>query len=137
MALPLLALPIISLVALAASPLLPSPAAAQDATRGEQVYKRLCSTCHMVGEDAKNRLGPALNGIVGRKAGTVEGYNYSPANRQSAVTWAEAGLKAYLRDPRRFMPGTKMIYAGLKNDQDFADLFAYLRGFGADGKATR
>lgn len=131
MVLPLLALPIAALALSAAS-----PAAAQDAAKGEAVFKRLCSTCHMVGEDAKNRLGPVLNGIVGRKAGTIEGYNYSPANRASAAVWDEAALRPYLRDPRAAMPGTKMIYAGLRNDQDFADLFAYLRRFGADGKVN-
>lgn len=90
----------------------------------------------MVGADAKNRLGPILNGIVGRKAGTVAGYAYSPANRDSAVTWGEAELAPYLRNPREFMPGTKMIYAGLRNDGDIADLIAYLRRFDADGKAV-
>ena len=112
-------------------------AAAQDAAKGEAVFKRLCGTCHMVGPDAKNRLGPTLNGIVDRKAGQVAGYAYSPANRDSSVTWGETELKAYLRDPRGFMPGTKMLYAGLRSDADFADLLAYLRRFDAAGKTAQ
>ncbi|BBK36411.1 cytochrome c [Allostella sp. ATCC 35155] len=110
-----------------------SPSVAQDAGRGEQVFKRACAVCHMVGPAAKNRVGPVLNGIVGRKAGTVAGFPYSPASRRSDVVWDDQTLAAYLRDPRAFMPGTRMIYAGLRNDRDLADLVAYLRRFDAAG----
>ncbi len=110
-------------------------AQAQDAARGETVFKRVCAVCHMVGPDAKNRLGPVLNGIVGRKAGTIAGFAYSPANKNSDVTWGETELKSYLRDPKAFMPGNRMIYAGLRNDADLGDLVAYLGRFDADGRS--
>ncbi|MGE0719348.1 MAG: cytochrome c family protein, partial [Alphaproteobacteria bacterium] len=69
-----------------------APAAAQDAAKGEPIFRRLCFVCHAVGEGARNKVGPVLNGIVGRKAGTVEGFNYSPANRESAVVWTAEAL---------------------------------------------
>lgn len=125
-----LALPAAAIALAVAAPV----AVAQDAGRGEGVFKRACFVCHMVGPEAKQRVGPVLNGIVGRKAGTVAGFNYSPANKNSDVTWTEDNLKTYLRDPRAFMPGNRMIYAGLKNDGDLGDLVAYLARFGEDGR---
>ncbi|WP_374449980.1 cytochrome c family protein [Stella sp.] len=123
-------------VPLALAVALGAPAAlGQDADRGEQVFKRACAVCHMVGPGAKNRVGPPMNGIVDRKAGSIPGFAYSPANRNSGVTWDADSLKAYLRDPRAFMPGTRMVYAGLRNDADLADLVAYLARFGPDGAA--
>ena len=119
--------------ALIAATVAVAPAAAQDAGRGEQVFKRACAVCHMVGPAAKNRVGPVLNGIVGRRAGTIAGFPYSPASRRSDVVWDDQALAAYRRDPRAFMPGTRMIYAGLRNDRDLADLVAYLRRFDAEG----
>lgn len=115
-------------VALGASPL-----AAKDAANGEDVFKR-CKACHQVGESAKNAVGPVLNGIFGRKAGTVEGFNYSEANKSSGVVWDEANFAKYIRDPRAAMPGNKMAFAGLKDDDDIADLVTYLKQFGPDGK---
>ncbi len=109
------------------------PARAQDAAAGEKVFLA-CKACHQVGETARNGIGPLLNGVVGRKAATVPGYNYSEAMKNSGLTWDAATLEAYNRDPKGKVPGTKMVYAGLKDDQKLRDLQAYLAQFGADGK---
>ena len=106
---------------------------AQDAASGERVFNQ-CKACHHVGEAARNGIGPQLNGLFGRKAGTVEGYAYSPANKGSSVVWDHATFTDYIKDPKARMPGNKMTYAGLKNDQQIADLIAYLRQFDASGK---
>ncbi|HEY8381929.1 MAG TPA: cytochrome c family protein [Microvirga sp.] len=108
-------------------------AQAQDAAAGERVFTQ-CRACHQVGETAKNAVGPTLNGLFGRKAGTVEGYNYSPANKNSGLTWDEATFRDYIKDPRAKIPGTKMVYAGLKDEQRITDLIAYLKQFDATGK---
>jgi cytochrome c len=114
-----------------------SHAQAQDAAAGEKVFAQ-CRACHQVGENAKNAVGPVLNGLFGRKAGTVEGYNYSPANKDSGITWDEAVFREYIQNPRAKIPGTKMIYAGLKDEQRISDLLAYLKQFNAQGqKATQ
>ena len=110
-------------------------AQAQDAAAGERVFAQ-CRACHQVGETAKNGVGPALNGLFGRKAGTVEGYNYSPANKNSGLTWDEATFREYIKDPRGKVPGTKMVYAGLKDEQRINDLVAYLKSFDPAGKKT-
>ncbi len=110
-------------------------AQAQDAAAGEKVFAQ-CRACHQVGETAKNGVGPVLNGLFGRKAGTVEGYNYSPANKNSGLTWDEATFRTYIVNPRAAMPGTKMVYAGLKDEQRINDLIAYLKQFDAAGKRT-
>jgi cytochrome c len=108
-------------------------AQAQDAAAGEKVFAQ-CRACHQVGETAKNAVGPVLNGLFGRKAGTVEGYAYSPANKNSGLTWDEATFRDYIKDPRAKIPGTKMIYAGVKDEQRVTDLVAYLKQFDASGK---
>ena len=107
---------------------------AQDAAAGEQVFRRLCSPCHDVGPEAKVKLGPPLNGIDGRKAGTFAGYNYSEANKSSGITWNEGDFPTYIRAPMQAMPGTRMAFVGLKNDKDIGDLWAYLKQFGPDGQ---
>jgi cytochrome c len=104
-----------------------------DAAAGASTFK-ICKTCHQIGENAKNFVGPALNGVVGRKAGTYPGYNYSDANKNSGLTWDEATLTKYLHNPREVVPGTKMAFPGLPNDQDVANVIAYLKQFGPDGK---
>jgi cytochrome c len=104
-----------------------------DADAGKQVFKK-CHACHNVGEGAKNAVGPILNGIVGRKAGSVEGYNYSDANKSSGITWDAATLDVYLTNPKAKVPGTKMAFPGLPADKDRADVIAYLSTFGPDGK---
>jgi cytochrome c len=111
----------------------PSMALAQDADAGAQVFAK-CRICHQVGETAKIAVGPVLNGVVGRKAGTFPGYSYSAANKDSGITWDEPTLKEYLKNPRAKVPGTKMIFPGLPNDQDISNDIAYLKQFGPDGK---
>ena len=110
-----------------------SSAQAQDAAAGEKVFTQ-CRACHQVGESAKNGVGPVLNGLFGRHSGSVEGYNYSPANKNSGITWDEATFRDYIKDPRKKIPGTKMIYAGLKDEKRVDDLVAYLKQFDASGK---
>ena len=95
-----------------------------------------CRACHQIGETAKNAVGPVLNGLFGRKSGTVEGYNYSPANKNSGITWDEPTFREYIKDPRAKIPGTKMVYAGLKDEKRIDDLVAYLKQFDASGKKT-
>ena len=106
---------------------------AQDAAAGEQVFKRFCSPCHDIGEAAKVKLGPPLNAVDGRKAGSFEGFNYSPANKGSGITWNDETFPKYIRAPMQEMPGTRMAFVGVKNDKDVADLWAYLKQFGPDG----
>ena len=108
---------------------------AQDAAAGEQVFRRLCSPCHDVGPGAKTKLGPPLNGIEGRKAGTIEGFNYSEANKSSGIVWSSESFDKYIRAPMQEMPGTRMAFIGIKNDKDITDLWAYLKDFGVDGGA--
>ena len=108
-------------------------AAAQDAAAGEKVFAK-CKVCHQIGEGAKNLVGPVLNGVVGRPAGTYPGYHYSDANKNSGITWDEATLKEYLKNPKAKVPGTKMVFPGLTSDDDIANVIAYLKQFGPDGK---
>ena len=108
-------------------------AAAQDAAAGEKVFAK-CKICHQIGEGAKDMVGPVLNGVVGRKAGTYPDYHYSDANKNSGITWTEDELKKYLKDPKGVVPGTKMIFPGLPNDKDIDNVIAYLKQFGPDGK---
>lgn len=103
-------------------------ASAQNAENGEAVFK-VCKACHQVGPSAKNAVGPVLNGIVGRKASAVEGYNYSEASKEAAaggLVWTEDKLLAYLEKPAAFMPKTKMAFAGVRDEADRKDLIAYL-----------
>jgi cytochrome c len=106
---------------------------AQDAAAGEKVFAQ-CKACHKIGENAKNAIGPVLNGVIGRPAGTVEGFKYSKANKDSGITWDEATFKEYIQNPKAKVPGTKMIFAGIKDQKKVNDLFAYLIQFGPDGK---
>ena len=106
---------------------------AQDVAAGEQSFKK-CLACHRIGEGAKNLVGPQLNGLDGRKSGTTPDYNYSDANKKSGLTWNEATFKDYIKDPRAKIPGTKMIFPGIKNEKEAGNLWAYLKSFGADGK---
>lgn len=95
-----------------------------DPAAGEKVFVQ-CKTCHVT-EEGVNRIGPSLHNIVGREAGTVAGYNYSPANANSGITWTKEKLFQYLENPQRVVPGTKMAFAGIKDDQKRADLIAWL-----------
>jgi cytochrome c len=111
---------------------LASAANAQDVAAGEQSFRK-CGPCHSVGEDARNKVGPELNGLDGRKSGTVPDYSYSEANKKAEITWGEATFKEYIQNPMAKVPGTKMAFAGIKNEKEIADLWAYLKQFSADG----
>ena len=108
---------------------------AQDVAAGEKAFV-VCRACHQIGPTAKIAVGPVLNGVVGRQAGTYPGYTYSTANKNSGLTWDEATLKEYLKNPRAKVPGTKMIFPGLTKDEDIDNVIAYLKQFGADGKKS-
>ena len=110
-----------------------STAMAQDAAAGKTSFNK-CLACHAIGEGAKNKVGPVLNGLNGRKSGTAPDYNYSDANKNSGITWDEATFKEYIKDPKAKIPGTKMAFAGIKNEKEAQDLWAYISQFGADGK---
>jgi cytochrome c len=107
------------------------PAAAQDAAAGGKLFSK-CKACHMVGEGAKNRIGPQLNGLFGRAAGAVDGFKYSPAMTKAGeggLVWDAKTLKGFLADPKGTVKGTKMAFAGLKKDDDLANMVAYLQTF--------
>jgi cytochrome c len=121
-----------------AAPVATAPAA-PDAAAGERVFAQ-CRACHQVGETARNTVGPQLNGLFGRQAGTVAGFNYSPAYKTPAVAekvWSEDNFAAYIRDPRAVTPGTRMVFAGMRNEGQIVNLIAYLKQFAADGKRTQ
>jgi cytochrome c len=99
--------------------------AAGDPVKGEQVFKQ-CKICHQVGPTAKPGVGPVQNNVVGSKAGSRPGFNYSDAMKNSGLTWDEATLDKYLENPKAIVPGTKMVFVGLKNPQDRADVIAFL-----------
>lgn len=120
----LLAVPLIGLTA---------NAMAQDVAAGEKSFNK-CRACHQVGETAKNTVGPILNGLFGRKSGTIAGYNYSEANKNSGLTWDDAVFSDYIKDPKGKIPGTKMSFSGIKNEQEIKDLTAFLKQFSTDGK---
>ncbi len=125
---------IVAASALAMTAFATFPAAADgDAAAGEKIFNTKCKVCHQIGPGAKNFVGPDLNGVAGRKAGTVEGYSYSDAMKASGLTWDEATFKEYIKDPKAKVPGIKMIFAGLPKDSDQDNLFAYLAQFKADG----
>ena len=106
---------------------------AQDLAAGATSYKK-CATCHDVGPTAKNKVGPVLNGLDGRKSGTVAGYNYSDANKNSGITWNEAVFLEYIKDPKAKIPGTKMVFAGIKNEAEAKNLWAHLKQYDGEGK---
>jgi cytochrome c len=111
-------------------------ASAQDPAEGEKVFAT-CKACHQIGEGAKNAIGPELNGVVGRKAGSVAGYSYSDANKNSGITWDQSNLAEYLKDPKVKVPGTKMIFAGIKDEKKVQDLIAFLKQFDVAGKKAQ
>jgi cytochrome c len=111
-------------------------AAAQDVANGEKSFRK-CLPCHSIGPDAQNKVGPKQNGLDGRKAGTVDGYSYTDANKNSGIVWNEQTFEEYIADPRAKIPGTKMIFPGIKNPQEAKDLWAYLKQFDTDGKTKQ
>ncbi|MEN5082994.1 cytochrome c family protein [Bosea sp. TWI1241] len=118
---------------LAVALLASAPAFAQDIAAGERSWNK-CRACHQIGEGARNLVGPHLNGLFGRHTGAVEGYAYSSANKGADITWDEAKFAEYIKNPRAMIPGTKMIFAGIKNEKEIADLTAFLKQFDKDGK---
>jgi cytochrome c len=107
--------------------------AAQDLEAGATSFKK-CAPCHDVGETAKNKVGPLLNGLDNRKTGSIDGYKYSDANKNSGIVWSDATFLEYIKDPKAKIPGTKMVFAGIKNETEAKNLWAYLKQFKSDGK---
>jgi len=120
-------------IAVAAVTMMTQAAQAQDVAAGENSFKK-CLPCHAIGEGAKNKVGPELNGLDGRHSGTAPSYSYSDANKNSGITWGKDTFLEYIKDPRAKIPGTKMIFPGIKNEKEANDLWAYLASFGPDGK---
>ena len=117
----------LALALAAATVLISSTAFADgDADKGKKVFNK-CKACHSL-DAGKNKIGPSLHGIFGRKAGTEEGFKYSDAMKNSGITWSEDTLSEYLADPKGKVPGNKMAFVGLKKEDDRADLIAYLKG---------
>jgi len=106
---------------------------AQDLAAGETSFKK-CLSCHAIGEGETTKVGPMLNGLDGRKAGSVPGFSYSDANKSSGITWNEANFKEYIKNPQGKVPGTIMGFAGIKSDNEINNLWAYVKQFGPDGK---
>jgi cytochrome c len=111
-------------------------ALAQDAEKGAMIFKQ-CAPCHKIGLNATNSIGPELNGLDGRQSGSVSNYSYSDANKNSRTVWSEATFEDYIKDPRAKIPGTKMTFAGIKNEQQAKDLWAYLKQFDAQGNVKK
>jgi cytochrome c len=107
-------------------------ARAQDVAAGEKVFSK-CMQCHRIGLGATNFYGPVLNGLIGRKAGTVPNYKYSAATENSGIVWTKETLSTYLRQPKHDVPGTNMTFAGLQNQDDIDNVIAYVSQFGRDG----
>lgn len=101
-----------------------SSASAQNAAEGEKVFRQ-CKACHSL-EAGKKGVGPSLNGLIGRKSGSVEGFAYSPAMQNAGITWDAENLAKYAADPKGFVAGNKMAFAGVKKEEDLKNLVAYL-----------
>lgn len=110
-------------------------ASAQDVAAGEATFKKSCIPCHDVGEGAKIKLGPPLNGLDGRPAGTYSGFTYSPAMKSSGITWDAQAFKDYMHSPAQKVPGNRMAFAGIKDDQEIDSLWAFLKAHDAEGKS--
>ena len=108
-------------------------ASAQDVAKGEISFHK-CLPCHSIGDDAQNKIGPELNGLDGRHSGSVDGFDYSDANKNSGITWNKDQFLEYIKDPKAKIPGTKMAFAGIKNEKEANDLWAYVSQFDKDGK---
>lgn len=109
-----------------------APSRAQEAAAGEKDFA-VCRACHQIGPNAKIAVGPVLNGVIGRKAGTYPGYQYSVANKDSGLVWTPEELDKYLTNPQAVVPRTKMIFPGLKDEQKRKNVIAYLAQFNEDG----
>ncbi|MGH6709538.1 MAG: c-type cytochrome [Bradyrhizobium sp.] len=125
--------PILSSLVVVTSLIAASGALAQDVTAGKSSFNK-CMACHAIGEGAKNKVGPELNGLDGRKSGSAEGYSYSEANKNSGITWGKDVFLEYIKDPKGKIPSTKMVFAGIKNEKEANDLWAFLAQYDKDGK---
>ena len=109
---------------------------AQDAQKGRIVFN-VCLVCHAIGLGAQNKIGPELNGLDGRKAGTVSNFDYSDANKNSGIVWNEATFEDYIKNPAAKVPDTKMAFPGIKNELQAKDLWAYIAQFDAEGNIKK
>jgi cytochrome c len=111
---------------------LPTAVLAQDAANGKKLFTK-CAPCHAIGPGAKNKVGPELNGILTRPAASVADFAYSDALKKSGITWDDAALHEWLTDPKKKVPGTKMLFPGVKDEAERDDIIAYIESFNAEG----
>ena len=129
-------LAVVALIGATATSAMLQTAAAQEVDKGQRSFNK-CLPCHAIGPGAENKVGPELNGLDGRHAGTAAGFNYSEANKNSGIVWDEATFKDYIRSPQARIPGTKMAFAGITNPHEIEDLWAYLKQFDANGEVKK
>ncbi|TFK99344.1 cytochrome c-like domain-containing protein [Pterulicium gracile] len=103
------------------------PVGKGDASKGASLFKTRCAQCHTLGNGEPHKVGPNLHGLFGRKSGTTDGYSFTAANVNKGVTWDDETLFEYLENPKKYIPGTKMAFAGLKKEKDRNDLITHLK----------